>query len=167
MSIPTWAGVAPFCGAKTFAASVNNVSTSHATRKSTARSLAGVPMALIAPSPPSVVAEPPRHTMIFFAPALSAVSINSPTPCVVALSASFFVGPPARVRPDARAISMTATPRCSRHAASTGWPNGPVTTVVRLGPPKTSRVPSPPSAMGISVQSILSAQQACPIAAQI
>ena len=59
---------------------------------------------------------------------------------------------PARA-PTPAAISMTAVRPSSRQAASTGSPSGPVTVVVRLGPPSASRVPSPPSAIGTSSQS--------------
>ena len=51
------------------------------------------------------------------------------------------------------ATSMTAVPRCRRQPARTGSPSGPLTTVVRFGPPSTARVPSPPSAIGTSSQS--------------
>ena len=112
--------VAPFCGANTRAASVKRVSTSQATKKSTANSRAGVLIAFIAPRPPSVVADPPRHTMIFLASSFSAILMSSPVPLVVAFSGSLLSGPPASVSPDAAAISITATPRCKRHCASTG-----------------------------------------------
>ncbi len=61
--------------------------------------------------------------------------------------------------PDAAAISITATRRDNRHGASTGVPSGPVTVSVRLGPPRTSRNPSPPSAIGTSVVSCPSSQR--------
>ncbi len=122
-------------------------------------------MARTQPNPPSVVAEPPRHTMIFFAPRSSAWSMSSPVPVVEAAMASLPAAPPTNVSPEARAISMTAVPRWSRHSACTASPNGPVTVLVRLAPPSASRVPSPPSATGCSTHSWPSSQQACPIAA--
>ena len=85
------------------------------------------------PSPPSVVADPPRHTTIFFAPRSSAWSISSPVPVVVAAIASLPSAPPTSVSPEARAISMTAVPRWRRHSACTGSPSGPVTVLVRFG----------------------------------
>ena len=103
--------------------------------------------------------------MIFLAPASSAMSISSPVPMVDAAIASFFAAPPTSVSPEARAISMTAVPRFSRHSARTGSPNGPVTVDVRLAPPRASSVPSPPSATGSSTQSWPSSQHAEPIAA--
>ena len=86
-------------------------------------------------------------------PASSAAAISSPVPWVAAAIGSLPSGPPTRSSPEARAISITATPRDSRHSASTGSPSGPVTTVERFGPPSASSVPSPPSASGTSVQS--------------
>ena len=85
------------------------------------------------------------------APVSTAATISSPVP----------IGrrpPPGRCpprrrrasRPEPAAISITAVRPSSRHAASTGSPSGPVTVVVRLGPPSASRVPSPPSAIGTS-----------------
>ena len=103
--------------------------------------------------------------MIFFAPASRAMSINSPVPMVDAAIASFSAGPPTSVSPEARAISITAVPRCMRHSAFTGSPSGPVTVEVRFGPPRASSVPSPPSATGSSTQSWPSSQQAEPTAA--
>ena len=73
--------------------------------------------------------------------------------------------PPASARPLARAISITAVRPSSRHAASTGAPSGPVTTLVRLAPPSTSSSPSPPSDIGASSASRPSSQQAWPTAA--
>ena len=49
--------------------------------------------------------------------------------------------------------------------AVTGAPSGPVTIVLRLGPPSTSRRPSPPSDIGTSSASAPSSQQAWPTAA--
>src|SRR4051812_6158381 len=103
--------------------------------------------------------------MIFLAPASRAMSISSPVPIVDAAIASLLTAPPTNVRPDALAISITAVPRNIRHSALTGSPSGPVTTDVRLAPPRASSVPSPPSAIGSSVQSWPSSQQAEPIAA--
>ena len=51
------------------------------------------------------------------------------------------------------ADSITAVVPSSRHAASTGSPNGPVTVVSRFAPPNAASVPSPPSAIGSSSQS--------------
>ena len=78
--------------------------------------------------------------------------MSSPVPAVDAATGSLPSAPPTRSSPDARAISITAVRPSSRQAASTGSPSGPVTTVVRLGPPSASRVPSPPSAIGTSSQ---------------
>ena len=154
------AGVAPFCAPKSFAASVNFARTSHATRNSTPRKRAADLMARIAPRPPSTVAEPPTHTMMRFAPSFRAVSINSPVPIVDAAMTSLFSFPPTKLRPEARAISITARSRERRHCASTGWPRGLVTRFVRFGPPRTSSVPSPPSAIGNSMHSCPFSQQA-------
>ena len=46
--------------------------------------------------------------------------------------------------------------------ASTRLPSGPVTTLVRLPPPNTSSIPSPPSDRGASSQSIPSSQHVAP-----
>ena len=165
MSSATCAGVAPFCGPKTVAASVKVVVTSHATSNSTRLSRAIAVIARMAPKPPSVVAEPPSPTMIRRAPASSAWSISSPVPVVVAFSGSLPAAPPTSVSPLARAISMTAVPFDRRHSARTVSPSGPVTVEVRFGPPSASSRPSPPSAIGTSVQSMPSSQHACPIAA--
>ena len=78
---------------------------------------------------------------------------------VVALGAADQLEPGRRA-----AISITAVRPSSRHAASTGSPSGPVTVVVRLGPPSASSVPSPPSAIGTSSQSQPSSKAASPIA---
>jgi len=61
---------------------MKRVRTSQATRNSMDRNLAGEPMARIAPSPPSIVAEPPRQTMIRFPFKFSAASIICPVPIV-------------------------------------------------------------------------------------
>ena len=45
------------------------------------------------------------------------MSISSPVPMVEAAIASLPSAPPTSVRPEARAISITAVPRCSRHSA--------------------------------------------------
>ena len=116
----TWAGVAPFCGANTLAASTNRVRTSQATWRSTAPSRARLPSASMAPSPPSVVAEPPRPTSTVRAPWSIALAISSPVPRVVAASGSLPSAPPARTSPLARAISMTAVRRSIRHARLDG-----------------------------------------------
>src|SRR4051812_10458062 len=133
------------------AASRNGVSTSHATTTRAPRS--DQPSASTAPSPPSVVAEPPTPTITVCAPSSSTCAISSPVPRVVARSGSF---PPATsVSPLAMAISTTAVPSGSRlHSASTGSPSGPVTRAVRCSPPSASSVPSPPSASGSSRASI-------------
>ena len=145
-----WASEAPFCGPNTSAASVNRVRTSQAPNNSTPRYRAGDPMASTAPRPPSVEAEPPIPTMIRRAPCSTAWCINSPTPVVVASSGRFPSGPPASTRPAAWAISMTAVSPESRQPADTGSPRGPVTSLVRSEPPRTSSSPSPPSAIGTS-----------------
>ncbi len=74
-------------------------------------------MALNAPNPPSVVADPPRPTIILFAPCSIAQRINSPVPFVVASNGLFISGPPATERPEARAISITAVFLDKRHSA--------------------------------------------------
>ena len=145
--IRTCSVVAPFCGAKTSAASRKRASTSHAT--SSCGRCAG--SASTAPTPPSVLATPPTATTTFRAPSAAAAAMSSPTPRLVARSGSFPSGPPARESPQARATSTSAVPSSSRrHSASTGSPSGPVTVVCRLPPPRTSSVPSPPSASGSS-----------------
>ena len=110
--------------------------------------MAGLQIARMAPRPPSVVAEPPIPTSTRRAPCSSAAETSSPVPCVVALTGSLPSAPPTRERPEARAISITAVRPTNRHGASTGSPSGPITTVRRFGPPSTSSVPSPPSAIG-------------------
>ena len=164
VSIFTSAGLAPFCGPNTSAAAVKVVVTSHATSSSTCLRRAIAVIALMAPNPPSVVADPPKPTMMRRAPASSAWSISSPVPAVVASSGSLPADPPAMLRPLALAISMTAVSFAKRHPASTGSPSGPVTTVVLLAPPSASSSPSPPSAIGTSSHSIPNSQQAWPIA---
>jgi hypothetical protein len=164
-SSSTWAAVAPFWGAKTSAASTNDVRTSHITSSSMPRSFCSGYSARRAPRPPSVVAEPPSPTRIRRAPSSMAWAISSPVPTVEAATGSLPSGPPTRSRPEARDISMTALRPSRRQPASTGSPSGPVTRVVRLGPPKTSRVPSPPSATGRSAQFHPSAAAARPTAA--
>lgn len=124
------------------------------------RNRAGVPIARIAPRPPSTVAEPPTQTMIRLAPSLSAVSMSWPVPMVEAAMTSFFLAPPTKESPEARAISITAVSPARRHCASTGLPSGSVTRVVRFGPPSASSVPSPPSAIGASTQSTPNSQHA-------
>ena len=99
------------------------------------------------------------------APLSIASTISSPVPAVDAATGSFAAAPPTSSNPEALAISMTAVRPSRRQAASTGVPNGPVTVLVRLGPPSTSRVPSPPSAMGTSSQVHPAATAASPIAA--
>ena len=106
------------------AASVKRVRTSQATSSSTARRRAGARIARIAPKPPSVVADPPRPTMIRLAPASSAASISSPVPVVLAAIGSLPSAPPASTRPDASAISITAVRPVIRQSASTGSPSG-------------------------------------------
>ena len=138
----------PSADRRPVAASVNRVRTSQATSSSTARRRAGARMARIAPKPPSVVADPPRPTMIRLAPASSAASISSPVPVVLAAIGSLPSAPPASTRPDASAISITAVRPVIRQSASTGSPSGPVTIVCRVGPPNASSHPSPPSETG-------------------
>ena len=107
-------------------------------------------MARRAPRPPSVVAEPPIPTSTRRAPWSTAKRISSPVPAVEASRARLPSNPPASTRPEVRAISITAVDPSRRQDASTGRPSGPVTRVVRFGPPRASRVPSPPSAIGTS-----------------
>ena len=92
-------------------------------------------------------------TMTRSAPLSMASTISSPVPAVDAATGSLPSAPPTSSSPEARAISITAVRPSRRQAASTGAPSGPVTVVVRLGPPSASRVPSPPSAIGTSSQS--------------
>ena len=103
--------------------------------------------------------------MIFFAPASSAMSISSPVPMVDAAIASLFAAPPTNVSPDARAISITAVPRCSRHSALHRIAERAGDRRRSVGPPSASSVPSPPSATGSSTQSWPSSQHADPTAA--
>ena len=104
-----------------------------------------------APSPPSVVAEPPTPTSTRRAPASTAAAISSPVPAVDAATGSLPSGPPTSASPDARAISITAVRPSSRHAACDRLAErAGDDVVVRLGPPSTSSVPSPPSAIGTS-----------------
>ena len=63
-----------------------------------------------APRPPSVDADPPTPIIIRFAPAAFASAISSPVPDVVADKGSLPFAPPARSKPLASAISMTAWP---------------------------------------------------------
>ena len=149
---PTWAASAPFCGPKTGAASTKPVSTSHATRRVTSRSRSA-PVERVDGSQAAVRRRRAADADDDAGGArLIAASISSPVPRVEARSGSLPALPPASARPEARAISMTATSPSRRHGASTGSPRGPETTCVRLPPPKTSRVASPPSASGSSVQ---------------
>ena len=91
---------------------------------------------------------------IRLAPAVLASEISSPVPDVVADRGSLPSAPPAVSRPLASAISTTALPPEMRHLASTGSPSGPVTLETRLNPPSAARVPSPPSARGMSTMSL-------------
>ncbi len=109
-----------------------------------------MPQAAAAPQPPSLVALPPRHMMIFLAPRPAAWRSNSPTPKVVVRS-GFFGS--ARGRPAAAAISTTAVPSGKRpYSARMCCPLGPVQTVATRSPPQAVRnastLPSPPSATG-------------------
>src|SRR5207253_432133 len=142
----------PFYSANCSAASTYLARTSHATISSTPLRRASGSSARSAPRPPSVVADPPTPTMTRRAPASMAAVISSPVPIVDAAMGSLPSGPPASSSPDARAISTTAV-RPYLHAARTLSPSGPVTTVSRFGPPRTSSVPSPPSATGTGSQS--------------
>ena len=115
--------------------------------------------------PPSVVADPPTPTIIARVPDCFRSS-SSPTPSVDAAIGSLPSAPPARSSPLARALSITAIHREAPLALDRS-PNGPVTFDVRLAPPNTSSVPSPPSASGISTQSWPSSQQAALMAARL
>ena len=149
-------GVAPFCGPKTAAASVNAVVTSQATTNSTPRRASGEPTASTAPRPPSVVAEPPQPMTMRRAPASRAARSSWPTPVVSARTGSSPCGWGSSERPAACDISTTAvgpagsSPSRMRHSASTGRPRGPATVVVLGSPPSASRRPSPPSDIGTS-----------------
>lgn len=155
VSNSTWVGDAPFWGAKTRAASVNLVVTSQATTRSIPRNLLCGSKTSRAARPPSVVAEPPTPISTRPTPALTAAAISSPVPRVVARTGSLAPAPPASVRPDARAVSITATESnaISRHSAATGAPRGPWTRSVLGRPPSTSQKPSPPSETGTCRQS--------------
>ncbi len=148
--------MAPFWGPKTAAASSKVVVTSVAITRSTTSNRSAEPMASRAPTPPSVVAEPPQPTMTRAAPASMAASTSWPTPVVVASSGSVPRGAANRSRPAAVAISITAVGISTsggarkRHSASVGCPRGPDTVAVRTEPPKASSSPSPPSESGIS-----------------
>ncbi len=133
------------------------VVTSLATTSSTPWSTAGEPTASNAPSPPSVVAEPPQPITMRRAPASRAASRSCPTPAVPARTGSSPCGFGRRSRPAARDISTTAVgaavapaPSSMRHSASTGAPSGPATVVTCFVPPSASSRPSPPSDMGTS-----------------
>ena len=110
------------------------------------------------PVPPSLVALPPRPTMMRLKPPSSAARISSPVPKVVVVR-GLRRSSGTRAKPEARAISMTAvrpspmTPHCAVRYS----PSGPVTGASKKRPPVVSMsaasVPSPPSATGISVVS--------------
>ncbi|MCY1210886.1 hypothetical protein D9M72_225860 [compost metagenome] len=71
------------------------------------------------PAPASLVADPPRPRMMRVAPALTAASISSPTPWLLARIGSRLAGGISS-RPAAAAISITAVPSSSKpHVAST------------------------------------------------
>ena len=121
------------------------------------RSAAGEPTASKAPSPPSVVDDPPQPITMRRAPASRAARRSWPTPVVLARTGSSPRGRGSRARPAARDISTTAVsgaapsgPPSMRHSASTRAPSGPVTTVVCGVPPRARSRPSPPSDMGTS-----------------
>ena len=147
-STSTSAGDAPFCGPKIAGASRKVVVTSQAT--STSAPCSVQPSASRAPSPPSVVADPPTPTITRRQPCAIAAAMSSPVPYVVAVSGSLR---PTSARPLARAISTIAVPSVSAaQPASTMRPSGPVTLVECSVPSREPRiaasVPSPPSASG-------------------
>ena len=166
MSRPTWAGVAPFCGANTAAASTKRVRTSHATSSSTVRKpgrraqrLEGAEPAVGGRRPAEADDDPPGALLERPVDQLAGAGRRR-LQRVVAVGAAGERQPagPGHLD-DGRALR-----RC-RHAASTGAPSGPVTRDVRLGPPSTSSRPSPPSDIGTSSASWPSSQQALPTAA--
>ena len=117
----------------------SRVRTSHATTSSTPRRRCSGISARSAPSPPSVVAEPPTPTTMRFAPASSAAAIELAGAVgrggdrVVALGAADQMPVPTPGPSRSRRCARTAARR-----ASTGSPSGPVTVEVRFAPPSTS-----------------------------
>ena len=104
------------------------------------------------PTPPSLVALPPRPIRMRCAPWFIASRMRSPTPQVDAESAFSGVCSMS-VMPLAAAISMIAVPSSVRpYAASIFSPSGFCAVARMILPPSAaviaSTVPSPPSAMG-------------------
>ncbi len=114
------------------------------------------PSACAIPIPPSTVALPPIPRMRLRTPSSMAARMSSPVPQVVAFMGSSPPGGTSSI-PLAEAISMTAVrPSGSKpYDATTGSPRGPVTVTERSSPPvartTASVVPSPPSAIGITM----------------
>ena len=154
MSSATWAGVAPFCGAKTRAASTKP-----------RPHVAGRDQ-LDAAEPPDAPDGPDRAEAAV-GRGRATHADDDPLGPAVERGRDQLAGAvagrgrwdrcrprrPTRARPDASAISITAVPLRSRHGASTGSPSGPMTIVERVGPPSAASVPSPPSATGASSHS--------------
>ena len=142
-------GVAPFCGANTSAASTKRVRTSQATTSSMPRAGGrGSTARGWRPARRRSWPSRPRRRAIRLAPPSRAAAISSPVPWVVAAMGRCRR---ARRRGPAPTPAPSRSRRCAGRAAthaSTGSPSGPITVVRRLPPPRTSRVPSPPSASG-------------------
>ena len=66
------------------------------------------PSACAMPAPPSIVADPPKPRMMWFAPLLIASIINWPVPYVVVFMGFLSFVPSTSGRPEASAISITA-----------------------------------------------------------
>ncbi|MOA23991.1 hypothetical protein D3C78_1446480 [compost metagenome] len=78
-----------------------------------AASIKRTPSAVSMPAPASFVADPPSPRMMRVAPALTAASISSPTPWLLARIGSRLDGEISS-NPAAAAISMTAVPSSSK-----------------------------------------------------
>ena len=105
--------------------------------------------------PPSLVAEPPMPISMCLIPSLSAWSINSPVPKLLAFIGSSSPGS-SIASPEACAISIIAVlPPIMPYSASTLTPLALVTVALRFSPSKArtsaSTVPSPPSAIGAEI----------------
>ena len=105
----TCSGDAPFCGAKTSAASRNRASHVAGDLERDPQRRKGR-SASTAPAPPSVEATPPTATTIRSAPASSAAATARRRRGSSRRSGSFPAAPPASESPHARAASIVATP---------------------------------------------------------
>ncbi len=124
------------------------------------------PSAASRPAPPSLVPLPPRPTTTVVAPVSTAARTSSPTPYVVADSAST---PPVRCRPHAWALSTyavsptTSTDRAgSAHRRVRGRSRPAARPRGRRG--RTSTKPGPPSDIGARSSSSAGACRAQPVA---